>query len=111
MNGCLVLTGRVSLLVNVAGRKVDPAEVERMLVHLPEVIDAHVIGASCDHRGQQLRRILALIPELETERLLSTRSVVVRHVRCAGTYRHHSAEETSDFTHLVFPYGGVYVRQ
>jgi acyl-CoA synthetase (AMP-forming)/AMP-acid ligase II len=52
--GRLVLTGRVSLLVNVAGRKVDPAEVERMLVHLPEVIDAHVIGASCDHRGQQL---------------------------------------------------------
>jgi long-chain acyl-CoA synthetase len=53
-HGRLVLTGRVSLLVNVAGRKVDPAEVERMLVHLPEVIDAHVIGASCDHRGQQL---------------------------------------------------------
>jgi long-chain acyl-CoA synthetase len=52
--GRLVLTGRVSLLVNVAGRKVDPAEVERMLVHLPEVIDAHVIGASCDRRGQQL---------------------------------------------------------
>jgi acyl-CoA synthetase (AMP-forming)/AMP-acid ligase II len=52
--GRLVLTGRMSLLVNVAGRKVDPAEVERMLVHLPEVIDAHVIGASCDHRGQQL---------------------------------------------------------
>jgi acyl-CoA synthetase (AMP-forming)/AMP-acid ligase II len=52
--GRLVLTGRVSLLVNVAGRKVDPAEVERVLVHLPEVIDAHVIGASCDQRGQQL---------------------------------------------------------
>jgi long-chain acyl-CoA synthetase len=52
--GRLVLTGRVSLMVNVAGRKVDPSEVERVLVHLPEVVDAHVIGASCDHRGQQL---------------------------------------------------------
>jgi acyl-CoA synthetase (AMP-forming)/AMP-acid ligase II len=52
--GRLVLTGRVSPLVNVAGRKVDPAEVERVLVQLPEVVDAHVIGASCDHRGQQL---------------------------------------------------------
>jgi long-chain acyl-CoA synthetase len=52
--GRLVLTGRVSLMVNVAGRKVDPAEVERVLVHLPEVVDACVIGASCDHRGQQL---------------------------------------------------------
>jgi len=52
--GRLVLTGRVSLMVNVAGRKVDPSEVERVLLHLPEVVDAHVIGASCDHRGQQL---------------------------------------------------------
>jgi acyl-CoA synthetase (AMP-forming)/AMP-acid ligase II len=41
-------------MVNVAGRKVDPSEVERVLVHLPDVVDAHVIGASCDHRGQQL---------------------------------------------------------
>jgi acyl-CoA synthetase (AMP-forming)/AMP-acid ligase II len=52
--GRLVLTGRVSLTVNVAGRKVDPSEVERVLVDLPEVVDAHVIGAACDHRGQQL---------------------------------------------------------
>ena len=52
--GRVVLTGRVSRLVNVAGRKVDPVEVERVLVQVPGVIDARVIGAACDQRGQQL---------------------------------------------------------
>jgi len=53
-DGRLVLTGRVSALVNVAGRKVDPAEVERTLRDLPGVADAHVFGMSCDRRGQQV---------------------------------------------------------
>ena len=29
---------------------------------------------------------------------------------CAGTCRHHSGEEATRNTHLVFPYRGVYVR-
>jgi acyl-CoA synthetase (AMP-forming)/AMP-acid ligase II len=52
--GRLVLTGRVSALVNVAGRKVDPAEVERLLVELPGISDARVLGVPCDQRGQQV---------------------------------------------------------
>ena len=52
--GRLVLTGRASELVNVAGRKVDPAEVERTLLSLPGIADARVLGASCDRRGQQV---------------------------------------------------------
>jgi acyl-CoA synthetase (AMP-forming)/AMP-acid ligase II len=52
--GRLVLTGRVSQLVNVAGRKVDPLEVERRLLELPGIADARVIGMSCSTRGQQV---------------------------------------------------------
>jgi long-chain acyl-CoA synthetase len=52
--GRLVLTGRVSTLINVAGLKVDPAEVERALMELPGVAGVRVMGASCDRRGQQL---------------------------------------------------------
>lgn len=48
--------------------------------------------------------------ELEIDRLLSTESLTVRHVRCAGTCRHRSAEECSTATHLVFPQRGVFVR-
>jgi long-chain acyl-CoA synthetase len=50
----LVLTGRASALVNVAGRKVDPTEVERTLRDLPGIADARVLGMSCDRRGQQV---------------------------------------------------------
>jgi long-chain acyl-CoA synthetase len=52
--GRLILTGRASSSVNVAGLKVNPSEIERMLRELPGIEDARVIGASCDHRGQQL---------------------------------------------------------
>jgi AraC family transcriptional regulator len=48
--------------------------------------------------------------ELEVDCLLSTPSLTVRHVRCAGTCRHRSTEECASATHLVFPYHGVYVR-
>lgn len=52
--GRLVLTGRMSDLINVAGRKVDPAEVERVLVALPQVADARVLGVDCRTRGEEL---------------------------------------------------------
>ncbi len=52
--GRLVLTGRVSPLVNVAGRKVDPGEVAAYLRALPGVSDANVLGVACGTRGQQL---------------------------------------------------------
>lgn len=52
--GRLVLTGRVSPLVNVAGRKVDPGEVERLVSGLPGVTDARVVGVASETRGQEL---------------------------------------------------------
>jgi acyl-CoA synthetase (AMP-forming)/AMP-acid ligase II len=50
----LILTGRVSPSVNVAGRKVDPGEVEECLMNMPGVAAATVVGVACDARGQQL---------------------------------------------------------
>jgi len=52
--GQLVLTGRLSALVNVAGRKVDPAEVERVLRAVPDVSDVRVLGIDAPPRGQEL---------------------------------------------------------
>jgi long-chain acyl-CoA synthetase len=53
-SGSLVLTGRVSSFVNVAGRKVQPEEVARCLRAMPELADARVVGAPCPLRGEQL---------------------------------------------------------
>jgi AraC family transcriptional regulator len=48
--------------------------------------------------------------EFTVDRLLTTQTLSVRHVLCAGTCRHPSREECSTATHLVFPYRGVYLR-
>ncbi len=55
--GHLVLTGRVSAFINVAGRKVQPDEVEQVLRTMPSVADVRVLGAPDAARGQQNRRL------------------------------------------------------
>src|ERR1051325_606062 len=79
--GRLVLTGRVSPLVNVAGRKVDPAEVERRLLELPGIADARVMGVACDTRGQEVVAFL-----VRTDATLTP--LAIRH-RCAETLSTH----------------------
>lgn len=52
--GHLVLTGRVSSFINVAGRKVQPEEVEGVLKTMPGVADVRVLGAADPARGQHI---------------------------------------------------------
>jgi len=52
--GRLTLTGRLSSSVNIAGRKVSPAEVERCLNSLDGVRAAAVIGMTDETRGESL---------------------------------------------------------
>jgi len=58
--GRLVLSGRVSPFVNVAGRKVQPAEVEQVLRALAGVLDVRVIGIADARRGEQLVAFLVM---------------------------------------------------
>jgi acyl-CoA synthetase (AMP-forming)/AMP-acid ligase II len=53
-NRRLVLVGRVSSFVNVAGKKVQPDEVEQVLRAMPGVRDVRVVAADDVRRGQQL---------------------------------------------------------
>ena len=50
----LTLRGRVSRFVNVAGRKVQPEEVELVLRTMPGVADVRVLAAPDARRGQQI---------------------------------------------------------
>lgn len=47
---------------------------------------------------------------LTSEVLLSTESLTLRNVHCAGGCRHRSEEECTSATQLVFPYRGLYLR-
>jgi long-chain acyl-CoA synthetase len=50
----LTLRGRVSAFVNVAGRKVQPEEVEQVLRAMPGVADVRILAAPDARRGQQI---------------------------------------------------------
>jgi len=50
----LMLTGRASSFINVAGRKIQPEEVEHVLRSMPGIEDVRVVGAPDPVRGQQI---------------------------------------------------------
>ena len=49
-------------------------------------------------------------PDIVAASLLKTATVTIRDVWCQGRHAHHSAEEWTTATHLVFPYRGVFIR-
>jgi AraC family transcriptional regulator len=48
--------------------------------------------------------------EFDVTPLLTTETVSLRNVRCAGACPHRTREESTSTTHLVFPYRGIYMR-
>jgi len=50
------------------------------------------------------------VPEFAVYSLLKSSTVTIRETYCQGSCRHHSPEECTTTTQLVFPYRGVYVR-
>ena len=55
-----MLRGRISSFINVAGRKVHPDEVERVLRAMPGVQDVRVVAAPDAKRGQQV--VACIVP-------------------------------------------------
>ena len=72
----LILTGRVSSFINVAGKKVQPDEVEQVLRTMPGIEDVRVLGAADAARGQQV-----------------VACVVARHDISAAAIRHYCASK------------------
>ena len=64
----LVLTGRVSDFINVAGRKLNPAEVEVVLRTCPGVREAVVFGVASALRGEE--PIACIVGDASTDTLL-----------------------------------------
>ena len=70
--GRLEIVGRVSSFINIAGRKVQPDEVERVLSAMPGIAEARVIGIADAVRGQQL--VACIVP-----RDHDLRPIAIRH--------------------------------
>jgi len=64
--GTLCLTGRISLLVNVGGLKVNPIEVESVLMRHPAVQEAVVVPIAYSDTASRLKAIIVAEPGHET---------------------------------------------
>jgi long-chain acyl-CoA synthetase len=84
--GRLVLTGRASSFINVAGKKVQPDEVEQVLRELPGVSDVRVVGMPDPARGQQI--VACLVAPGERPSVLTVRQF------CAARLAPHKIPRT-----------------
>jgi long-chain acyl-CoA synthetase len=82
----LVLTGRASSFINVAGKKVQPEEVERVLLAMDGIDDARVVGIADPVRGQQV------VACLVTRRAGMSAPSVRQH--CASSLAAHKVPRT-----------------
>lgn len=61
-SGNLYITGRVKLLINAGGNKVDPLEVEAILEEHPGVAEAAVVGVPAAHGLESVKAAVVLKP-------------------------------------------------
>lgn len=57
-DGRIVLTGRTRRYINVAGNKVDPTEVESVLLEHPAIAEAVVVGVPDGFAGERIKAVL-----------------------------------------------------
>ena len=62
-DGYFFMVDRLKRMINAAGFKVWPSEVETLMYRHPAVLEACVIGASDAHRGETVKAVVVLRPE------------------------------------------------
>lgn len=60
--GRLYITGRKKILIDTGGRKVDPIEIEDILLTHPAIREAVVVGVKGDHAGEIIKAALVVEP-------------------------------------------------
>jgi len=62
-DGYFFLTDRLKRMINASGYKVWPAEVESLMYRHPAILEACVISARDDYRGETVKAVVVLRPE------------------------------------------------
>jgi long-chain acyl-CoA synthetase len=70
-DGRLYLTGRQGLLINVAGRKVNPAELESLLMSHPKVREAVVVGLRDPYGEEAVKAVIVQRKDCAPEEILA----------------------------------------
>lgn len=65
--GYIYIVGRKKLLINVAGNKVDPIEVENLLLKHPKIKEAVVLGVKDNHGNESVKAVIAPRENMEAK--------------------------------------------
>ena len=68
-DGEIVLTGRASELINIAGRKVNPREVEQVLIQIDGVQEAKAYGEPAGARGEVVAAAIVARPDVTRDQV------------------------------------------
>jgi len=68
-NGEVAITGRASELINTAGKKVNPREVEQVLLQIDGVREAKVYGEPAGARGEVVAAAIVASPDVTREQI------------------------------------------
>ena len=66
-DGEIALTGRASDLINTAGKKVNPREVEAVILQIDGVREAKVYGEPAGARGEVVAAAIVALPDVTRE--------------------------------------------
>lgn len=69
-DGYLFVTGRKKAMINVAGLKVDPAEVESVLLKMPEISEVVVLGKPDGNYGELVKAVIVSSREMTEKSII-----------------------------------------
>jgi len=73
-DGYFFMVDRVKRMVNTAGFKVWPAEIEMLMLHHPEIAECCVVGAKDDRRGECVKAFV--VPQAEARNTLTEDAII-----------------------------------
>ncbi len=69
--GRLYITGRKKIFIDTGGRKVDPLEIEDILIDHPKIKEAVVVGTKGSHEGELIKAVVVSHDHCEEQEILS----------------------------------------
>ncbi len=69
-NGFIYIVGRKKLFINISGNKIDPVEVENILLEHRSIIDAAVLGITDNNGSESVKAVIVSDNELKKEDII-----------------------------------------
>lgn len=79
--GLVFVAERLKNIINVSGHNVDPCEVENVLLKMPQIKEAAVVGAPCDILGETVKAFIVVNEQITLDK-------IVKHCKsCLADYK------------------------